>query len=159
MPAADTVLLPLCVALTIVGLLITVLAWRKGRRGRVVQGLGLALAPVALYFTGLLRLVWDAVVAVVGWAARIVFSPVLWIGLSMLGLCVVLWVVGGLVARRTAPTVAKKEKSAVTAGPTATRGPAKVAAKPSKGAKGSKQAAADPEMDEIEALLKSHGID
>ena len=29
----------------------------------MVQGIGLALAPIALYFTGLLRLVWDGVVA------------------------------------------------------------------------------------------------
>ena len=156
MPAADTVLLPLCVALTVLGLVITAFAWRKGRRGRAVQGLGLALAPVALYFTGLLRLVWDAVVAIVGWAARIVFSPTVWIGLSLLGLCVVLWVVGGLVARRATP-VTMKEKAQVTTGGRTSRSSAKTSDKTA--AKGSTRAEADPEMAEIEALLKSRGID
>lgn len=158
MPAADTVLLPLCVALTVLGLVITALAWRKGRRGRAVQGLGLALAPVALYFTGLLRLVWDAVVAMVGWAARIVFSPTVWIGLSLLGVCVVLWVVGGLVARRAAPVMAAKEKPKLTAGASTNRSSTKATAGKN-AVKVAKRPEADPEMAEIEALLKSRGID
>jgi hypothetical protein len=29
----------------------------------VIQGIGLALAPIALYFSGLLRLLWNAIVA------------------------------------------------------------------------------------------------
>ena len=170
MPTADTVLLPLCVALTLVGLVITALAWRRGRRGRVVQGLGLAIAPVALYFTHLLRLVWDAVVAIVAWATRIVFSPTVWIGFALLGLCVVLWVVGGLIARHSAPArVSRAEKAAavatgsdprqVTAGKTqpAARSGRKSGAKSS--AKPSGSGDVDPEMAEIEALLKSRGID
>ena len=102
MPASDVVLLPLCLGLALIGVIVAGVAWRKGSRGRVVQGVGLALAPVALYFTGLLRLVWDAVVALVGWATSIIFTPSMWFGISLLGLCVVLWVVGGLVTRRTA---------------------------------------------------------
>jgi len=60
MPAVDTVLLPLCVGLTLLGVIATGIAWRRGNRGRVIQGIGLALAPIALYFSGLLRLLWDA---------------------------------------------------------------------------------------------------
>lgn len=153
MPAVDTVLLPLCVGLTLLGIIATGVAWRRGNKGRVVQGVGLALAPIALYFSGLLRLIWNGIVAVGTWAAKIIFSPAVWFGLSLLALCVVLWVVGGFLARRFP---AKKKKSAQT-GSTSSPGalPATRA-----GARG-KQVATPPideEMAEIEALLKSRGI-
>ena len=99
MPAVDTVLLPLCVGLTLLGIIATGVAWRRGNRGRVVQGVGLALAPIALYFSGLLRLLWNGIVAVGTWASTMIFSPAIWFGMALLALCVVLWVVGGIVAR------------------------------------------------------------
>ena len=113
------------------------------------------MAPVALYFSGLLRLIWDGVVAVGSWASAIILSPAVWFGLGLLGLCVVLWVVGGVVARRS-PS-AKKSK-------TVAAGNAKTAALPAKGKPAAKTASRQPapiddEMAEIEALLKSRGIE
>ncbi len=154
MPAVDTVLLPLCVGLTLLGVIATGIAWRRGNRGRVIQGIGLALAPIALYFSGLLRLLWDAIVAIGSWASKIIFSPAVWFGLSLLALCLVLWVVGGIVARRSP---AAKSKAL-----------AKADGKQALPAKSSKSAAAkttrnappiDDDMAEIEALLKSRGIE
>src|ERR687898_353792 len=122
MPAVDTVLLPLCVGLTLLGIIATGVAWRRGNKGRVVQGVGLALAPIALYFSGLLRLLWNGIVAVGTWASTLIFSPAIWFGMALLGLCVVLWVVGGMVARRSAPR---------TKGAKATSGQAATACRPS----------------------------
>ena len=149
-PAVDTVLLPLCVGLTLLGVIATGIAWRRGNKGRVIQGVCLALAPIALYFSGLLRLLWDAVVAFGTWASKIILSPAVWFGLSLLGLCVVLWVVGGLIGRRS--SVKNKAVSAESAGKSL---PAK------KGAGKAPQSAPpiDEEMAEIEALLKSRGIE
>ncbi|MGI8457382.1 MAG: hypothetical protein ACR2LI_04630 [Propionibacteriaceae bacterium] len=167
MPAADTVLLPICVALSLLGVIITAVAWRQRRTGRAVQGVGLVIAPVALYLSGLLRLGWDFAVSIVAWAGRVVFSPPVWIGLGLLGLCIVLWVVGGVLAKRSAGR--RKGAAAVRTGNGASAlgaGPAKapISATSSTGAtrstKGKQSAApADPEMAEIEALLKSRGID
>ena len=125
MPPSDVVLLPLCIGLALIGVIVAGVAWRRGSRGRVVQGIGLALAPIALYFTGLLRLVWDAVVALANWATSIIFSPSMWFGISLLGLCVVLWVVGGLLTRRSvtkrgaAPAATAGTRPAVGTGGTA----------------------------------------
>ncbi|SDE44204.1 hypothetical protein [Auraticoccus monumenti] len=168
----DTYLLPLCLALALIGLLATVVLWRSRRasRGRVLQGLAWTLAPVALYLTGLLRMVWDAVVTVARWAGQIVFSPTVWAGFSLLAVAVVLFVVGSLLVRRSHLRADPKGKAvgrggatsatAATASGTGRQQPA-VGAKQSPPAGGKKKAAAseDPEMDEIEALLKSRGIE
>lgn len=150
MPAIDTVLLPLCVGLTLIGVIITGIAWRRGNKGRVIQGVGLALAPIALYFSGLLRLLWDGAVALGSWASQIIFSPAVWFGLAALGLCIVLWVVGGIVARRYPDRKARPttDSDAARAALPATR----------KGATRT-QPPIDPELAEIEALLKSRGIE
>ncbi|MGO1975341.1 MAG: hypothetical protein ACTH2Q_20470 [Propionibacteriaceae bacterium] len=165
--SADAVLLPLCVGLSLLGVIATGIAWRRGNKGRVVQGVGLALAPVALYLTGLLGLVWDGVAAVFRWAGGIVFSPPIWIGFSLLGLCIVLWVVGGILAPRIAAR--KPVEGGRTPGKQVTRGGATKPAKgdspqggTAKGQQAGKGQQADPvddEMAEIEALLKSRGIE
>jgi hypothetical protein len=155
MPAADTVLLPLCVGLTLLGVIATGVAWRRGNKGRVVQGVALALAPIALYFSGLLRLIWNAVVAVGSWAARVILSPAVWFGLSLLGLCVVLWVVGALVARRF--PAKPKQKTAATLATTGGKSARAVNASAGKPRAGGKPPI-DDDMAEIEALLKSRGI-
>lgn len=154
MPAADAVLLPLCVGLALLGILVTGIGWRRGNKGRVVQGVGLTLAPVALFFSGLLRLLWDGGVALVGWASRMVFTPTIWFGLSLLAVCLVLWVVGGILARR-AP--AKSDRRTVTKGAQ----PAVAAGQPARRTPSKQATPADPvddEMAEIEALLKKRGI-
>jgi hypothetical protein len=175
MPAADTVLLPLCVGLTLLGIIATGIAWRRGNKGRVVQGVALALAPVALYFSGLLRLLWDAVVAVGTWASRIILSPAVWFGLGLLGLCIVLWVVGAIVARRfpskrkqkavasgtadrsSTPAVAGASQSSTGRGAAVTKAPA-AKGSAGKGRNAAPAAPVDDDLAEIEALLKSRGI-
>jgi hypothetical protein len=150
-PVVDTLLLPLCVGLSLLGLIATGVAWRRGNKGRVIQCVALALVPIALYFTGLLRLIWAAVAAIGHWVEGVVFSPAVWFGIVLLGVCIVLWVVGGMVARRSAT----KKKAATAAAPkqvAASRGRTPVAAKQA-------SPPVDDDFAEIEALLKKRGIE
>ena len=161
MPPVDAVLLPICVGLTLIGVIITGIAWRRGRRGRVIQGVGLALAPVALYLSGLLRLLWNGVVAVGRWATGVILSPAVWIGLGLLGLCLVLWVVGGLIARRSSArrrTAAVSDRSGT---PTVAGAPGAKSVGQQRGAptRKAQPTAEDDDMAEIEALLKARGIE
>jgi heme exporter protein D len=159
MPDANTVLLPICVGLALLGVIGTGLAWRKGNKGRVVQGIAFAITPVGLYFTGLLRVVWDMVTDIVGWAVRLAFSPFVWLGFGLLALSVVLFVVGGFAAKRLGPGKSAQrrtegtKKAAVDSGPQSTSNQSNQRA----GTR-SDEPPIDDEMKEIEELLKSRGI-
>lgn len=154
------VLLPVCVSLAVLGVVIAVLLWLRGRRGRAVQAFGVGALPVGLYLTGLLGLVWNAGVALSRWAAQLVFNPAVWTGVGLIGLAVVLWVVGGFVARRTP---ARPRVESAPDAPAVGRGPGRPkAGKPKQrpastgtGATG----AGDGEFDEIEELLRKRGIE
>ena len=151
MPAVDTVLLPLCVGLTLLGVIATGIAWRRGNKGRVVQGVGLALAPIALYFSGLLRLLWDAIVAIGNWASKIILSPPSGSGSPCSASA---WCCGWWAA--VAPSVRRGEEQGRSAESTA-KALARQAREPAR----ARQSAPpiDDDMAEIEALLKSRGIE
>jgi hypothetical protein len=124
--------------LTVLGLVASVLIWR--RRG-VASGLRAAawsLLPLAAGLTGTLRLLWEIADATVTWATRLVFSPVVWLGIVLAGVSAALFVVSGVLRRRAA------SRRAVAAGP------APRAGKPA--------ISGDDDMADIEALLKKHGI-
>lgn len=166
MPNTDNLLLLLCLGLTLLGILVTAVAARRGNRGRVVQGVALTLAPVGLYLSGLLGLLWNGVAAVGAWASALAMSRAVWLGLTVLAVCLVLWVVGGVLARRgprsrrravaadssPAPAAVPASGGRGQAGPSTASGgrPGKAAQQP---------APVDDDMAEIEALLKSRGID
>ena len=71
--------------LTVVGLLLSVLLWRRRGPASGLRGVAWALLPAAAGLTGTLRLVWDIGDSVVNWAVRLVFSPVVWLGIVLAG--------------------------------------------------------------------------
>jgi len=125
-----------------------VLARRRG----AAAGLRLAgwsLLPLAAALTGLLRVIGVVVDAVVVWAGRLVFSPVVWAGVVLAGVAVLMILAAGVLRARQGPgkppaPVRGKDKSKVEA-----KSPAKDPAK---------DPAADEDMDDIEAILRRHGI-
>ena len=160
----DLTLLPFCVGLTLLGLIGSWAAWRRRGLASGVRGVAWSLLPVSLYMTGLLELLWDVVKSVSSWVTHLIFSPTVWAGVALFGVSVVLYVVSGLAKGRRgdAPEKTAKPKPAsdaigeLTASgpPAASAQPAKKQALQSKPAKGQESS----EFDEIEDILKRHGI-
>lgn len=151
----------LTAVLTVLGLVATVLLWRS--RGAIagLRMFAVTLLPAAAYLTGALRMLWEIGDAVVSFAVRLTFSPTVWIGVGMAGLAVVLWVVAGFLRARgtgRSPAVTgeqpKQPKQAKRAG---RERPAVEASQSSAGTKA--DPAADEGLDDIDAILRRHGIE
>lgn len=160
---SDISYLPLCGGLTVIGLIATVLVYR--RRGWLAGArmLAWALLPLALALAGAARALWQVVSALASFAFHLAFSPLHWVGAGLLALCVVLFVVTGAVGSRRLGRVRPAGDSAppaVRAG--RARAPRSATAPASStvpAVRGSRAApTADPEMDEIAEILKQRGI-
>jgi hypothetical protein len=159
----DLTLLPFCAGLTLLGLIGSWLAWRRRGAAAGVRGVAWSLLPVSLYLTGLLELVWDVVRSTVSWVTHLIFSPTVWAGVALFGVSVVLYVVSGVAKGRRAPEKAAKTKPTAAPGELTSTGPAPASAsapaKPAKAPKGAKASQQESsEFDEIEDILKRHGI-
>jgi hypothetical protein len=156
-PGDATTWQALGVTLTVVGLLISVLVWRRRGAGSGLRGVAWSLLPAAAGFTGTLRLLWEIGDSVVQWATRLVFSPLMWFGIALAGVSVVLFGVSAAVrARRPSrPRPARaSRRSPETA--EASHGTGRLPSKPSRTP--ATPAPADDDMDDIEAILRKHGI-
>lgn len=135
----------LTLSLTVLGGIYTWFAFRS--RGFVagLRGVGFTLIPVALLLTDTLQMVTRIGSAVSDWALNLAFSPATWLGIMLGGVSVVCFVVAGFIANRGAG-----DEPA----------PAKAAPKQVGKGKGQKSdpILADPELAEIEALLRKRGI-
>lgn len=139
----------LTVILTLLGLVGTVAFWRL--RGPVagLRMLAISLLPAAAYLTGTLRLLWEIGAAVVRWAARLTFSPLMWLGLGVAATALVLFVVAGVLARRGVGARERRQDRRQELPEEPSRRPART----------TKHAPAeDDDMADIEAILKRHGI-
>lgn len=124
-------------ALTLLGLLLSVWVWRRRGPASGLRAVAWSLLPLAAGMTGVLRLGADVADAVSSWALRLVFSPLVWLGVVVAGVSVVLFVVSGVLRRRRGTT----------------------AGRPARAVEAGKPKAAEPALDDdIEAILKRHGI-
>ena len=146
-----TVWQALGVTLTAVGLLLSGLVWRRRGAASGLRGVAWSLLPLAAALIGLLRVVWEVADSVSSWAVRLVFSPVVWAGVVVAGVSVVLFVVSGCLRRRS-PKPTRAERRAARAGDQ----PAAVTGDRSR--PGATPAVKDDDMDDIEAILRKHGI-
>jgi hypothetical protein len=163
----DTTWAALALILTILGAAYTWFAWRRSGLAAGMRGLAWTLLPVAAWLTGSLKLVTGIVEDIVNWAAKLVFSPVVWLGIAVAGVAVALWVLSGFLRARGIgvrdpdASVRSAHRQEVGAGKAAQKSSDKPAgAQPT----GRKPAAAKrgnddiEDLDEIEAILKRHGI-
>jgi hypothetical protein len=137
----------LTLSLTVAGGIYTWFAFRS--RGFVagLRGVGLTLIPVALLLTDTLKMVTRIGDAIGDWALHLAFSPATWLGIILAGVSVVCFVVAGFLADRGRAAGAAGEK------------PSRKQLGQGKGSKpGPVVADVDPELAEIEALLRKRGI-
>ena len=140
--------------LSVVGLVLSALLWKRRGAAAGLRGVAWSLLPAAAGLTGTLRLVWDIGDSVVSWATRLVFSPVVWAGIVLAGVSVVLFVISGAMRARGRGGSAKAAGSAKAVGPSGAdrQLPAK------RSSRKAEPAVQDDDMDDIEAILRKHGI-
>ncbi|CAA9342239.1 MAG: hypothetical protein AVDCRST_MAG36-1452 [uncultured Nocardioidaceae bacterium] len=88
--------------LTVVGLVLSAVVWSRRGPAAGVRAAAWSLLPLAAGLTGTLRLVGEVAGAVTRWATRLVFSPVVWLGLAVAVVAAVLFLVSGAMRRREA---------------------------------------------------------
>jgi hypothetical protein len=135
----------LTLSLTVLGGIYTWFAFRN--RGFVagLRGVGFTLIPVALLLTDTLKMVSRIGSAISDWALHLAFSPATWLGIMLGGVSVVCFVVAGFMANRGAedkPAAGKPARKELSKGKSAKKDPI----------------LADPELAEIEAMLRKRGI-
>ncbi|WP_067805051.1 hypothetical protein [Actinomadura formosensis] len=138
---SDAVIFAISLGVTLVGLVISWGAYRRRGAGTGLRGAALSLVPLAAALTGVTEFFVD-----------LAFSPVKWAGVAVAGLAVLLYLASGaMLSRRPAGTGGGK------AAGDGGRGAARRGAKPKGAVEGPAQGA-DPEMAEIERILRDRGI-
>jgi hypothetical protein len=135
----------LALALSILLGVVTFFRWRSRGAAAGLRGAGFTILPVAAWLTGVLELAFDIADSVGRWAVHVVFSPAVWLGVLLAGVSAVLFGAAALVGRRE-PRGGRDA---------AAPAPGRREVKPrSKGA----AAIGDDDLDDIEAILRKHGI-
>jgi hypothetical protein len=178
--------LPLCAALTALGVVLSYAVGRRRGNRAMLRGLAWSLIPIAAYLTGSIKMFWQIGDAIGNFASGFVFSPVKWAGIAVAGLiAMLLLATAGRERRKAARAKAttraaeKADKPGRTAGatgpaqaglaagtavmPTATMPAARQPepARQAPAAKGSRKGAAAPlddDMKDIEEILRKRGL-
>ncbi|TDC74743.1 hypothetical protein [Streptomyces hainanensis] len=120
-----------CTLLSAAGLGISLLIARRRRYALALRAAAVALLPVGLAMTGVVRFV-----------VNMTFNPVAWAGFGVLALAVLLFLSGRLAEGRGASRESRPEPAAPSALPASRRS----------------GAAPAEDFSDIEAILKKHGI-
>jgi len=137
---SDTVIFAISLGVTALGLLISWGLYRRRGAASGLRGAAWSLVPLAAAMTG-----------VTGFLADLAFSPARWAGVAVAGLAVVLYLTSGaMLSRRAGGGGRAVRRGGGSAGAAAApKGRAVEKARP---------AGTDPEMAEIEEILRNRGI-
>jgi hypothetical protein len=136
------------VTLTLIGLVLSVVLWKTRGVTAGLRGVAWSLLPAAAGLTGTLKLLWEIGDSILRWAVHLVFSPLVWGGVVLAGVSIALFALTAALRARERGThpVDGRDRSAGQLPAEASR---KKAARP---------AAQDKDLDDIEAILRKHGI-
>ncbi|MGH3322608.1 MAG: cellulose synthase [Streptosporangiaceae bacterium] len=146
---------PLCAGLTVLGLIISWPVWRRGGHAKGLRMVAWALVPLGVYLLGIVGLLWRIGTSILSWALRFVISPTVWAGVIVGGLAILLFVVSGVLRRRSprAKPVTAETRAEAPAGSGAAVGGSAVGGAATEG-----KADDDDDLAEIEELLRRRGI-
>jgi hypothetical protein len=152
--ATSTAAGPVCIAVTVVGLYLSYLAWRRKGARSAMRGVAWSLLPTAAWATHSVHLIGSIGSAIVQFAQGFVFSPKAWIGVILIVLSAGLFLVSGGVPLLQRGGRRKKEAGAGRTAEVAEHKPASLPAKRKD------QPAADEAGlgGDVEAILRKHGI-
>ena len=162
--------LPLCAALTGLGLVLSFFVMRRRGLGAGLRGAAWSLLPLAVYLTGSVKMFWKIGVAIADFAKGFVFSTEVWSGIAVAGLAVLLFVVSGPLRRRSKRGQrGQRDQQAVGAAKAGSGGreiaprtaPVATTASspaPVKARKGKNAADDDDDLGDVEDILRRHGI-
>jgi len=176
--------LPLATGLTVLGVVLSYLAYKRGGLRAGLRGVSWSLLPIAAYLTGAIEMLWKVGAAIGDFGTDFVFSPVKWIGVGVTGLAIALFLASGGRLRRRAARDARRaaradRKDAADSGPQraglgaagdpgtaltrampTTRTPVPANRKPAAPPKPSRKAAPadDDDMRDIEEILRKRGL-
>jgi hypothetical protein len=147
--------LPLCGGLTILGLIISWVVWRRRGAAAGLRWAAVSLLPLAAYLTHAVKMLWQIGSAIGSFATSFIFSPQVWSGVALTGLAIVLFVVSGMMRGRGRGRKAGPGADGAS-GPASVPGsaPAGKALKPAK----SKAPAVDDDLGDVADILRRHNI-
>ena len=134
----------LTLSLTVVGGIWTWFSFRNRGAASGLRALGFTLLPLAAYLTKTLQMFTHIADAITTWATHLVFSPVVWFGVLLGGAGIVLITVSGMMRSRQLGAASTTSQATGALPPSTRQTPA--------------TADTDPEMAEIEAILRKRGI-
>lgn len=144
---------PVFVAVTVVGLILSGIAWRKRGARSGIRGVAWSLLPIAAWLTHALGLIGRIVSAIVQFAGAFVFSPQAWLGVILVGVSALLFLVSGgmpFVRGRKERKENKERKNRKDGGGTA--------AVTAPQGHGKAPVPADDDLSDVRDILKRHGI-
>ncbi len=151
--------LPLAGGLTILGLILSWVAWRRRGFAAGLRGVAWSLLPLAAYLTGAIKMLWQMGAAIGDFASSFVFSPRVWAGVIVAGAAGVLFAVsGGLRRARRGRSGGASEQKQQPSQPGQPSQPTK-ALKPASKPPSKKSAAADDDgLGDAAEVLRRMGI-
>lgn len=145
-----------CAGLSGIGVLLSILFWRRRGAASGLRLVSWSLLPIGLWLVGLLPIVVTFAARLFEWLTTSVFELRSWIGFAVIGLAVLLWILSGIMLgrRRAAVEAAESDEAVDSGGGESDR--QQVAA--GKG-KSKSDAGSDDDMGDIEDILKRRGIE
>ncbi|MFC0041081.1 hypothetical protein [Actinomadura rayongensis] len=137
---SDAMIFAISLGVTILGLVASWGVYRRRGAATGLRGASLALVPLAAAMTGVTEFLVD-----------LAFSPVKWIGVGVAGLAVVLYLSSGAMLSRRAGAAPAEAPAGKKARPQA--GGGRGAVEPP-----ARRGGGDPELAEIEEILRNRGI-